>query len=261
MEKKQSLVADISSQTSKSTCKTSEEVNGKQKVLQKLSTFPPKIMRKAQSLNQTSTENKSILHNLRTYSHPNPPFFIETEKKAVLTRSVAIDESNIEPTTSTANISRDIDVKVKKFASDVRSHHSFKSFFVKHFEKMHNKMSKRPLSASLSFNLDERGRNQLLHRSALISQHESIPHLPVNLGYLRSARQNFHCYHCQLLQELESETLEKAVASNNAQSVKITRQSWDFIQNFNINDTIKTAYYYSQSSSKSLGNDNHISDK
>ncbi|KAK6103773.1 Diacylglycerol kinase accessory domain family protein [Brugia pahangi] len=129
----------------------------------------------------------------------SPP---KTQKKPLLIRAEAIDLSSI-PSGNNNNSSISTNLKMKH---DVRPH-LLVSFFAKHFEKMHKRMTKRPLGSSLSFDLDERQRVQTLQHGR-DSQEDSILSLSTNnMKYPSSLYTGLNCFHCLINASLREHEL------------------------------------------------------
>lgn len=132
-----------------------------------------------------------------------------------------------------------------KYSANLRMKHDLRphllvSFFAKHFEKMHKRMTKRPLGSSLSFDLDERQRVHALQHGS-DSQDKSIISLLTNAKYSNSLHIGLNCFHCVVdasLRERKLSRLENGVqlwSNSDILSMQCTDPKQRDSQKFNTN--------------------------
>ncbi|VDK67162.1 unnamed protein product [Litomosoides sigmodontis] len=169
---------------------------------------------KSKSFADTSTK----LTLSRTYSstdhfgnlHPS-----KTHKKPVLIRSETIDLPGSSGDSDHYSVNTNLRMK-----HDPRPH-LLVSFFAKHFEKMHRRMTKRPLGSSLSFDPDERQRMHALQHGS-DSQDKSIISLLTNTKHYNSLHIDLNCFHCVIdasLRERKLSRLESGVQLWNSSDI------------------------------------------
>nr|CDP98041.1 Bm10415 [Brugia malayi] len=179
-----------------------EETEIKSSSVTDSSTKSFQIVKKPTSVTNPSFSKVSLSRtcfSIDSSDNLSPP---KTQKKPLLIRAEAIDLSSI-PSGNNNNSSISTNLKMKH---DVRPH-LLVSFFAKHFEKMHKRMTKRPLGSSLSFDLDERQRVQTLQHGR-DSQEDSILSLPTNnMKYPSSLYTGLNCFHCLINASLREHEL------------------------------------------------------
>ncbi|VBB26907.1 unnamed protein product [Acanthocheilonema viteae] len=159
-----------------------------------------------------------------------------TQKKPMLIRAETIDLPDTFESSDNCAVNANSRMK-----HDVRPH-LLVSFFAKHFEKMHKRMTKRPLGSSLSFDLDERQRmNALQHRRD--SQDKGIIPLPATVK-LHVRLNCFHCLFDASLRERKLNKLENGIrlrSSSDTSDAHYTNSRQHSSQKFNTN--CKASYH------------------
>uniref|UniRef100_A0A0R3RUD1 Uncharacterized protein n=1 Tax=Elaeophora elaphi TaxID=1147741 RepID=A0A0R3RUD1_9BILA len=193
----------ISTKSSKRIFKTEETEVDSSPVIYHPAANKLKIIGKSKSLTESSTKLTSLSQTYLSADHSDNLLpSNKAQKKPMLIRAEAIDLPGISGSSDTYNISAHSRIK-----HDVRPH-LLVSFFAKHFEKMHKRMTKRPLGSSLSFDLDERQRMHVLQRGHG-SQDESIISLPVNIKDPNSLHIGLNCFHCLINASLRERKLSR----------------------------------------------------
>lgn len=200
---------------------------------------------KSKSLIDTSSKVNLSRNYFSTDYIDNLSSSSKTQKKPMLIRAEAIDLPGISPDSNIVTANSDIcgiNETNSRMKHDVRPH-LLVSFFVKHFEKMQKKMTKRPLGSSLSFDLDEHRRMQVLQHGH-DSQDKSILSLPVNIRYSNSSHTGLNCFHCLIDASLRERKLRlengiRLWSSSDRPSIHLTDSKQYISSKVSLHDSVR----------------------
>ncbi|CAG9534868.1 unnamed protein product [Cercopithifilaria johnstoni] len=192
----------ISTETPRGTFKAKETEVNSSCLVDHFATNDLQITGKSKSLTNPSTTKLTLSRTSFSTNHSDNLLPSKTQKKPMLMRAEAIDLPDISGTSDNHSISANSRIK-----HDMRPH-LLVSFLAKHFEKMHKKMTKRPLGLSLSFDLDGRQRMHVSQQGCDLQDKSSIS-LPANIKYPNSFHNGLNCFHCLIDASLRERKLSR----------------------------------------------------